>query len=95
MGEKIDEAMKQKIDSVLASVKEPETGLSVGEIGLVQKFTYVRSKKILYVYRNPIMPTKGCCTIMANMLLADTQKNLMDALQVSFPELSIKMVVMA
>ncbi|MCK5541501.1 MAG: hypothetical protein KAI40_02330 [Desulfobacterales bacterium] len=65
MANKIDDIMKQKIDTVLDTVKEPESGLSVGQIGLVQKFRYVSSKKILYVYRNPILPSKGCCTIMS------------------------------
>ncbi|MCK5099702.1 MAG: hypothetical protein KAR45_16450 [Desulfobacteraceae bacterium] len=93
MDKKIDDMMKQKLDTVLDTVKEPESGLSVGEIGLVQKFRYVSSKKKLYVYRNPIAPSKGCCTIMSNMLLATTQENLLDALKASFPELAIELVV--
>ena len=93
MANKIDDSMKQKIDAVLDTVKEPESGLSVGEIGLVQKFRYVSSKKTLYVFRNSILPSKGCCNIMSNMLLAATQKNLLDALKASFPELTIEMVV--
>jgi hypothetical protein len=90
---KIGEVMKQKIDDVLGSVKEPESGLSVGDIGLVQKFRYVSSKKTLYVYRNSILPSKGCCTIISNMLLATTQKDFLDALKTAFPELSIELVV--
>ncbi|MCD4743224.1 MAG: hypothetical protein K8R67_12180 [Desulfobacteraceae bacterium] len=93
MANKIDDSMKRKIDAVLDTVKEPESGLSVGEIGLVQKFRYVSSKKTLYVFRNSILPSKGCCNIMSNMLLAATQKNLLDALKASFPELTIEMVV--
>ena len=93
MAEKIDDSMKQKIDAALDIVKEPESGLSVGEIGLVQKFRYVSAKKILYVYRNPIASSKGCCTIMSNMLLATTQENFLDELKKSFPELAIELVV--
>ena len=93
MANKIDDSMKQKLDAALDTVKEPESGLSVGEIGLVQKFRYVSSKKTLYVYRNPIAPSKGCCIIMSNMLLAATQKNFLDALKASFPELTIELVV--
>ncbi len=93
MAEKIDASMKQKIDAALDTVKEPESGLSVGEIGLVQKFRYVSTKKTLYVFRNPIVPSKGCCTIMSNMLLAATQKNFLDELEKFFPELTIELVV--
>jgi len=93
VADKIDDSMKQKIDAALEIVKEPESGLSVGEIGLVQKFRYVSKKKTLYVYRNPIAPSKGCCTIMSNMLLATTQKNFLDELKKVFPELTIELVV--
>jgi len=88
----MDKNMIQKIDHVLDTVKEPESGLSVSDIGLVQKFRYVESKKILYVYRNPIKPSKGCCTLMSNMLLSSTQGLLIDALELAFPDLSIKLV---
>ncbi len=93
MADQIDDSMKQKIDAALDMVKEPESGLSVGEIGLVQKFRYVSSKSILYVYQNPIAPSKGCCIIMSGMLLEAVQKNLLDTLKKSFPELTIELVV--
>ena len=34
MDKKIDDIMKQKLDTVLDTVKEPESALSVGEIGI-------------------------------------------------------------
>ena len=93
MAKQMDDHMIQKIDSVLDRVKEPESGLSVGEIGLVQKFRYNASKRTLYVYRNPILPSKGCCTILSNVLLETTQKELLHELETAFPELVISMVV--
>jgi len=89
----MDDAMKKELDAVLDRVKEPESGLSVGDIGLVQKFRYVSSKNMLYVYRNSILPGKGCCTLISNMLLSTTQKELIGELKKSFPKLTIEMVV--
>jgi len=93
MAHQMDGRMKQQLDSVLDRVKEPESGLSVGEIGLVQKFKYNASKRTLYVFRNPILPSKGCCTLLSNMLLETTQKALLRELENAFPELAIVMVV--
>ena len=89
----MDDRMKQKIDSVLEKVREPESGLSVGELGLVRKFRYNAAKRTLYVFRNQILPSKGCCTIISNMLLETTQKDLLEELQAAFPELDVVMVV--
>jgi len=36
----MDEEMKRKIDGVLERVKEPESGLSIAELGLVTKLRY-------------------------------------------------------
>lgn len=93
MENKMDESMRKELDAVLDRVKEPESGLSVGDIGLVQKFRYVDGKKTLYVYRNSILPSKGCCTLISNMLLETTQKELLDELRKSFPKLTVEMVV--
>ena len=89
----MDDKMKQKIDTVLERIKEPESGLSIARIGLVQKFRYVPARSILYVFRNPIGPAKGCCTIVSNLLLETTQNRLVTALKAAFPELSIQIVV--
>jgi len=93
MANPMDDSMKQKIDRVLDKVKEPESGLSVGEIGLVQKLRYSASKRTLYVFRNQILPSKGCCTLISNMLLETTQKSLIEELEGAFPDLSVVMVV--
>lgn len=89
----MDAKMKQKIDAVLDRVTEPESGLSISRIGLVEKFRYVPAKKRLYVFRNPIGPSKGCCTILSNLLLDTTQGRLVRALEAAFPDLTIQIVV--
>jgi len=84
--------MTKKIESVLDKVKEPESLLSVAQLGLVEKISYSTKNKKLYVFLNSINPTHGCCTIMASLLLSTILKNLTEEFQKEFPDLSIEIV---
>ena len=84
--------MKQKIDGVLGRVKEPESGLSIAQLGLVERFRYSEKHKRLCVFTTPIKPTHGCCIIMAKFLQSSTGKHLTEELQKEFPDLSIEFV---
>ena len=44
MEKSMDPEMIRKIDSVLDRVKEPESNLSVAELGIIQKLRYNESK---------------------------------------------------
>ncbi len=84
--------MTKKIESVLDKVKEPESLLSVAQLGLVEKISYSTKNKKLYVFLNSINSTHGCCTIMASLLLSTTLNNLTEEFQKEFPDLSIEIV---
>jgi hypothetical protein len=43
----LDHATAAKFDKVLDSVKEPQSELSIGELGLVKKFSYHAAKRRL------------------------------------------------
>jgi metal-sulfur cluster biosynthetic enzyme len=42
--------MKEKIDRVLDTVKEPETGLTMAQLGFVERVRYYEEKKKLTVF---------------------------------------------
>ncbi len=42
--------MKKRIDAVLDRVKDPESGLSVSELGLVTKLRYSEEHSHLYIF---------------------------------------------
>jgi len=44
--------MIRKIDAVLERVKEPESGLSIAQLGLVAKLRYNPTKKKLYFHKH-------------------------------------------
>ena len=82
--------MTRKLEGVLNTVKEPESRLSIAELGLVEKISYSAEHKKLRVFLNSINPTRSCCTIMGSLLLYTTLENLTEELQKEFPDLSIE-----
>lgn len=82
--------MKKKLDTVLDRVKEPESGLSVSQLGLVERFRFIEKDRRLIVFKSRIRSSKGCCTVVANMLLHSTLKSLTQELETEFPDLRIE-----
>jgi len=89
----MDTSMKQRIDAVLDRVREPESGLSIAQLGLVEKLRYSPGKKKLYVFTSFIKPNHHyCCTVLQGMLISGTLKSLSAELQKEFPRLDIELV---
>ena len=84
--------MTQKIDAVLDRVKEPESGLSISQLGLVKKLRHNKNRKKLTVYIDTIGPAKGCCAIMSAMLLSTTLENLAREFESEFPDLTVEFI---
>ena len=60
--------MKEKIDRVLDTVKEPETGLTMAQLGFVERVRYNEEKKKLTVFSCNLKPNrKVCCTVMQGL----------------------------
>ena len=86
-------AMKQKIDSVLERVKEPESGQSIAQLGLVDKLRYSPSRKKLYIFTSTIRQNrKQCCTVLQGLLISSTLNSLTAEFQKEFPDLAIEIV---
>jgi len=84
--------MIQKIDAVLGRVKDPESMLSMAQLGFVKRVRYDEGRKKLYVFTSPLRRTQKCCTIMASLLVSGAVKSLTKELEKEFPELSIEFV---
>jgi len=83
--------MIRRIDGVLETIKDPESGLSVAQIGLVSRLRYSEQAKTLLVFTNPLGKTHGCCTLIALTLLEDVRERLLKALSQEFPGLTVKL----
>jgi metal-sulfur cluster biosynthetic enzyme len=85
--------MAKKIDAVLERVKEPESNLSVAQLGLVQRVRYNEEYKKFYVFTNTIKTSHHyCCTIIQGLLVSSTFERLTEEFQKEFPDISIEFV---
>lgn len=87
----MDEEMKKKLDSTLDEVKDPESGLSISELGLINKFRYNNDLKELYVFNNFFSHRPACKTCVGiSMLIEKTiKRDLKTTLERKFPDLTI------
>ena len=90
----MNKEMKDKIDSVLDRVRDPESGLSVSELGLVKKLRYSEEKKHLYVFTDFQSHQPGCftCAAIASLVSATIRKNLEDELKKEFSDLTVEFI---
>jgi metal-sulfur cluster biosynthetic enzyme len=89
----MDAAMKEKIDNVLDTVKEPETGLTMAQLGFVERIRYSEKQKKLTVFScNLKANQKLCCTVIQGLLISGTKNALTEAFQKAFPDLAVEVV---
>ena len=85
--------MKEKIDRVLDTVKEPETGLTMAQLGFVERVRYSAENRKLTVFSANLKPNrKVCCTVMQGLLISGTIRSLTEAFQKEFPDLAVEVV---
>ena len=85
--------MRQKIDNILDRVKEPETGLSIAQLGLVERIRYNQDKKKLTVFSSSLQHNHHyCCTVLQGLLISGTYKALTEAFRKEFPDLAVEVV---
>lgn len=89
----MDTKMTRKIDDVLERVKEPESGLSIAQLGLVERLRYSEKEKKLSVFTCFIKPNHlYCCTVLQGLLISSVISALTAEFQKEFPDLSIEFV---
>ena len=86
--------MIKKIDNVLDRVKDPESGLPVSRLGVVQRVRYSEDHKKLYVFMDikSHMPNCGACTTIAGLVVDRIVRDLAVEFHVAFPDLDVEFV---
>lgn len=92
MEKTMDPEMIRKIDTVLNRVKEPESNLSVGELGIIQKFRYNENKRALYIFANTYSSRKACCYLITKLIESEVMNRVKNELKKEFPNLAIRFV---
>jgi metal-sulfur cluster biosynthetic enzyme len=90
----MDEEMKRTIDSVLDRVKDPESGYSVSELGVVTRLRYNEEKKELYVFTDFASHQPGCftCVGIAAMIQNSIQRWLTEEFAKELPGVKVVFV---
>jgi len=85
--------IREKFDAILARVIEPQSELSVAELGLVKKMTYYEADKTIVVYMNYAIPgASACpaCSIATDMMKDSIDRDLKAAILAEFPGWTVK-----
>ena len=89
----MDSEMTRKIDAVLDRVKEPESGLSMSQLGLVERLRYSQKEKKLFVFTCFMKPNHHyCCTVLQGLLISGVTDALTAEFKKEFPDLSVEFV---
>ena len=86
--------MIRRIDRVLDTVTEPETGRSTADLNLVSKVTYSEKEKKLLVITDIGTPRSACavCGVVTEQLRQTIQRDLLAAFSIEFPDLSVEVL---
>jgi len=90
----MQQEIRQKVDAVIDRVKDPESGLSVADLGVVTKVRYSEEQQHLYIFTDFNSHRPGCvtCAGIALALMATIIKDLETEFQKEFPELTIEFI---
>jgi len=90
----MDPEMTRKIDAILDRVKDPESGLSVARLGLVERVRYNEQKQDIYIFTDFQSHHPGCvtCAGIAMILISTIMRNLEEEFRKEFPHLTIQFV---
>ena len=90
----MDPEMARRIEAVLERVKDPESGYSLAELGIVERVRYDAEKRELYVFADFLshMPSCIACVGIASVVVSGLRRRLTEELGAEFPELGVKLV---
>ena len=86
--------MKKRIDDILDSVADPESGLSVARLGLVTKVRYAEKQNLLYIFTDFQSHRPECvtCAGISMMIMSKIITDLENAFHKAFPDCTIEFV---
>mgnify|MGYP000667708855 CR=1 FL=1 len=86
--------MTEKIASILKRVKDPESGLSVEELGVIRRVRYNEEKEEMYIFADFVSHLPGCltCVGIARAIISTILRDLKEEFQKEFPTLVIEFV---
>jgi metal-sulfur cluster biosynthetic enzyme len=90
----MDRVMQQQLTDVLERVKDPESGVAIARLGVVERFRYNAEEQQLIVFTDfaPHMPSCITCVGIAAIVIDGIRRRLLQELQSEFPDLTVTIV---
>ena len=90
----MDPLILEKIDAVLDRIKDPESGLSISRLGLVERVRYNEEKGEMYIFTDFLSHLPHCpsCAGVAMVVVSAIKRRLREEFQKEFPDLTIELV---
>lgn len=85
--------VRGKFDAILSRVKEPQSELSLAELGLVKKLTYIEADRTIVAYMNYASPgatTCPACSVATEMMKDSIDRDLKEAILAEFPGWTVR-----
>jgi len=85
--------IRGKFDAILDRVKEPQSELSLAELGLVKKLTYFKAEKTIVAHMNYGKPDAAecpACRVATDMMKDSIDRDLKAAILEDFPGWTIE-----
>jgi len=85
----MENMIQEKIDRVLDGIQDPQTGMAISQMGLVEKIRYVEKRRKLIVFFNRLGHCKACCAALNLVMLSDFENAIKEGLKAEFPQFSV------
>lgn len=89
-----DPRVQEKIDHILDRIKDPESGLSIADLGLVRRVRVSDEHRYIYLDVPFDDHTPGCltCAGIAMAIVASIRRDLKAAFEEEFPEYTVEFI---
>jgi metal-sulfur cluster biosynthetic enzyme len=86
----MDEQMKNKLTHLLNTVKEPHSGLTLNQLGIIEGIKYDSLTNKLIVVTDPDTTSKACCMIFDLYKVGELEDMIASVFMREFPGMKIE-----
>ncbi len=92
--QKADPVVQDKIDTILREVRDPESGLPICDLGLVQRVRVSDEHRVIYLDVPFDRHVPGCmaCTGIAMTIIMGIRRDLIESFKERFPGYSVEFI---
>lgn len=83
---------QKKLEAIFSRVKDPEVGLPLSDVGLVERVRISNSSKTLYVIESDMSNPHLCCSVYTSIVRQQILDELEKELHKEFPDYTVKFI---